>query len=524
MSKQLTLPGFDGFTSSPGSEAGSLPCGSPGGPTTAKSGQDLAPASRSVARGKARGKRTSGTSGPSFDDSSENVDHPSFSENKCAVRQESCGSEESRACNECGMLKPLSEFYKASTSLGGYRTKCKTCCCRRERKAKKRKNPHQLKDAFIQYRRTNRAKALSVVARYRAKKKGVPFTLTETTIKELQRTIDIGCCELTGIPFNLDGGKTWDSPSLDRIDNAKGYEPENVRVVLYCVNVMANLWGPQKIIEISQAIVKQRQSTSADLQRRLENSLKSRLDTQSSLEYAMTWKHWDMQSGPPICALRARARRTSDSVCSGWHTPQAHDPSPRSPGQKLKHGTKHGCGDLNADAQLAGWPTAGATDHKGPSQPEGRRPVCDNDLPSTAALAGWPTPNSGANCETEAGVEKELARQTNGGGGRSKLQVVVHLAGWVTPQHRDSKGLSQNHCREDKPKDDCLPDQVTLTPGLIRASSPAGTGKSAVLEPAFSRWLQGYPEAWDRASPGYEAWQRMQDEIASGGSGDTATQ
>ena len=42
----------------------------------------------------------------------------------------------------------------------------------------------------------------------------------------------------------------------------------------------------------------------------------------------------------------------------GWTTPQAHDSSPRSKGQKLKHGTKHGCADLNADAQLT---ASGAT-------------------------------------------------------------------------------------------------------------------------------------------------------------------
>jgi hypothetical protein len=36
----------------------------------------------------------------------------------------------------------------------------------------------------------------------------------------------------------------------------------------------------------------------------------------------------------------------------GWTTPQAHDTHPRGKGQKIKHGTKHGCADLNADAAL----------------------------------------------------------------------------------------------------------------------------------------------------------------------------
>ena len=49
-----------------------------------------------------------------------------------------------------------------------------------------------------------------------------------------------------------------DSPSLDRIDSTKGYTPENVRVVLYCINVMANIWGENKIVEMSEAIMRAR--------------------------------------------------------------------------------------------------------------------------------------------------------------------------------------------------------------------------------------------------------------------------
>jgi len=61
-------------------------------------------------------------------------------------------------------------------------------------------------------------------------------------------------------------------------------------------------------------------SPSADLQRSLENRLRASLDVNGSPEYALTWKHWDMPAGLPICALRARAHRTSDSDCSGWPT------------------------------------------------------------------------------------------------------------------------------------------------------------------------------------------------------------
>ena len=62
-------------------------------------------------------------------------------------------------------------------------------------------------------------------------------------------------------------------------------------------------------------------SLSAALQSSLESRLQARADVTGSPEYALTWKHWAMPSGVPICALRASVRRTSGSACSGWPTP-----------------------------------------------------------------------------------------------------------------------------------------------------------------------------------------------------------
>lgn len=64
-------------------------------------------------------------------------------------------------------------------------------------------------------------------------------------------------------------------------------------------------------------------SPSAGLQSSLENRLRARTDVNGSPEYVLTWKHWDMPAGPPICALRASARHTSGNGCSGWQTPMA---------------------------------------------------------------------------------------------------------------------------------------------------------------------------------------------------------
>ena len=141
--------------------------------------------------------------------------------------------------------------------------------------------------------------------------------------------------------------------------------------------------------------------------------------------------------GPPICALRASGRRTSDKDCGGlvkgWTTPQAHDVSPRGKGQKAKHGTRHGCADLNADAQAAGWPTPDYHAGSGgriSSDPLARSRVNGTKKQLTineaAQLAGWPTPDA-------SDRRSQNSRQQG-------VSNVAQLAGWSTPRANDGTG------------------------------------------------------------------------------------
>ena len=192
-------------------------------------------------------------------------------------------------------------------------------------------------------------------------------------------------------------------------------------------------------------------SASAALNASLVSRLRQRTDLLGSTLYRLTWKERTTPSQRSISALRAWAPPTSgsasfspptilDLVCKGWTTPTAHDVTPRGKGQKKKHGTKHGCADLNADAQLAGWPTAAARDWKdGPGMatkavnPDGSIRDRTDQLPRKAQLAGWPTARSsdGAkNVRTAEGSEREIARK----GSPQDMNQAAHLAGWPTPQ------------------------------------------------------------------------------------------
>jgi hypothetical protein len=168
-------------------------------------------------------------------------------------------------------------------------------------------------------------------------------------------------------------------------------------------------------------------SASADLQRSLASRLRASLDVNGSLEYTLTWKEWDMPQREPICALRASARRISDSASSGWPTPTATD--------AIKGG------------QVSPRPAGG---------------------PALEEVAGWVN-----------GATPQLIQL-------AEPPHQQELAGWATPCAKDDRG---NHSDSWG--------QVVKVTGPTSTSSLASTEKRGALNPAHSRWLMGYPAAWD---------------------------
>lgn len=87
-------------------------------------------------------------------------------------------------------------------------------------------------------------------ARWRARQADEPFTIerSDVVVPEL--------CPYLGIPlFKGEGKQTANSPSIDRIDSAKGYTKGNVEVISNMANAMKYNATPEQLVTFAKAIL-----------------------------------------------------------------------------------------------------------------------------------------------------------------------------------------------------------------------------------------------------------------------------
>ena len=97
---------------------------------------------------------------------------------------------------------------------------------------------------------------------YRAKKivnacynRSFRFGEFDLTIDWLEEKLRFGKCELTGLEFKFRDKLQNFWPSIDRIDNTKGYLKNNCRVVLYCVNAFKGTMTEEDFKIVVKALV-----------------------------------------------------------------------------------------------------------------------------------------------------------------------------------------------------------------------------------------------------------------------------
>ena len=104
-------------------------------------------------------------------------------------------------------------------------------------KAWRNRNPDKIREYNLRYKNKSLAGYILRSTRGNAKRRGLECVLTK---RWLQEKLDIGCCEVTKLKFDLTGGtrsrKRPFTPSIDRKDPNVGYTEPNCRLVIWAYN------------------------------------------------------------------------------------------------------------------------------------------------------------------------------------------------------------------------------------------------------------------------------------------------
>ncbi len=127
------------------------------------------------------------------------------------------------------------------------------------------KTKEQNKKRLLEYYKTNiqtpKGKARQTLSHMKSssKRKGFEWSDDWWSVDVLATIIEHGRCEKTGLKFTLNGlGRTGQRnpfhASPDRIDNTKGYSPDNVQWVVFIYNVMKNNFKDEDVETFINAI------------------------------------------------------------------------------------------------------------------------------------------------------------------------------------------------------------------------------------------------------------------------------
>ncbi len=171
-----------------------------------------------------------------------------------------------KTCFCCKKTKPAKEFSKNAGLQGGLHTWCKTCCSEKHKvseyakksgavRKEKIHNDPIFKEKINKQKRESRLRNISAVllkgCKDRALKKGIEFNIT------LEDIVIPKICPILLQPI-IQGTKDnyKFSPSVDRIDNTKGYIKGNIQIISMKANTIKNSATVEELLLFAEWINK----------------------------------------------------------------------------------------------------------------------------------------------------------------------------------------------------------------------------------------------------------------------------
>lgn len=180
-----------------------------------------------------------------------------------------------KSCSKCNTTKSIHDFAIDKTHKDGHRSICKKCISQymmsyakhhSDEISNKRKSRYQTnRENELQKNKENRIKngwkweikrrenhrknpinMMIMAAKRRAKSKNMEFNLSPQDFTLPEK------CPVLGIPLHVsDTGNACDnSPTLDRIDNSKGYIKDNVVIVSFRANTIKNVASVEELEKV----------------------------------------------------------------------------------------------------------------------------------------------------------------------------------------------------------------------------------------------------------------------------------
>lgn len=168
-----------------------------------------------------------------------------------------------KTCSKCQLSKPNSEFHKCKINPDGLYQWCKKCKKEYDsqyRQSERIQNLYHSKEYRIMKRKYIDDNYIdrrlsSIKSRVKSLNNGIEFSITKEDIVFPDK------CPLLGIDliYSVKGRayrEYYNSVSIDRIDNTKGYIPGNVWVISRLANTMKSCATIDELITFSNNILK----------------------------------------------------------------------------------------------------------------------------------------------------------------------------------------------------------------------------------------------------------------------------